>query len=202
MIEPLCFSQDHIEEIRAGQVAKKASRGDGQDGFGNHRLDHQIDQGIELVFVQLDDTAVALDKLVELVFVEIIGPFVGIGPAANDGELQHGIGQVGDGRGNVDRIEIEQGRDFVFGEEHITGMPVAMNNLTRPGVEAELANTDTRIVIEHGECFGGLAHFPVRKGRAVGANCFEMPADGGRIVEAADGRLLIRVAGQEAMKFG
>ena len=148
IVEPLRFSQDHIEEICAGQMPEETGRGDGQDRLGDHRFDHQIDQCIQFVLVQLDDTAIALDELGELVFVEIVGPFVRIRPASDDGELQHGVGQVGDSGGDPDRIEVEQCGDFSFGKEHIAGMPVAVNYLAGPGIEAQLADADARFVIE------------------------------------------------------
>jgi len=97
LIEPLCFSKNHIEEMRAGEVAEEAGCGDWQDRLGYHCFNHQVRQCIQLVFIQLDDTSIALDELGEFVFVEIVGPFVGIGPAADDGELQHCVGQVGYG---------------------------------------------------------------------------------------------------------
>jgi hypothetical protein len=51
---------------------------------------------------------VAGQELEQFVLVEIIGPVGGIGPAADYGELQHAVGKVDYGRGDPNRIEIEQ----------------------------------------------------------------------------------------------
>ena len=75
---------------------------------------------------------VAGQELKQLVLVEIIGPVGGIGAAAYDGELQHAVGQVDNGRSDTDRIEVEHYGHLVPGKEHIARMPVAVDDLLRP----------------------------------------------------------------------
>ena len=97
-------------------MTEKAGRGDRQDRLGDHRFNHQVGQSIQLVLIQLDDGPVALDEPGELFFVEIIGPVVRVGPAAYDGELQHCVSQISDGRSDAGGIEIEQSGYFISGK--------------------------------------------------------------------------------------
>ena len=79
---------------------------------------------------------VAAQELQEFVLVEIIGPVGGIRPAAYYRELQHAVGKIDLGRGDPDRIEVEHDGDFSVGKEHIARMPVAVDDLLGPGIEA------------------------------------------------------------------
>ncbi len=79
---------------------------------------------------------VAGQELQEFVLVEIVRPVCGVRPAAYYGELEHAVGKIDYGRGDPNRIEIEHDGDFAFGKEHIARMPVAVNDLLGPGIEA------------------------------------------------------------------
>ena len=79
---------------------------------------------------------VAGQELEEFVLVEIIGPVGGIRPAAYYGELQHAVGKIDYCRGDPDRIEVEHDGDLAVGKEHISRMPVAVDDLFGPGIEA------------------------------------------------------------------
>ena len=60
--EPLGLSQDHQEPVEAGVSAKEAGGGDRQDGLGDHRLDHQIDQAVTLALAEPDDFAISIEE--------------------------------------------------------------------------------------------------------------------------------------------
>ncbi len=173
--EPFCFSADHQQKIGAVEVAEEAGSGDWQNRLGDHRLDHQIDQGLQLIFIQEGRFSnrpffVAVKELQEFVLVEIIWPVGGIRPAADNGELQHAVGKIDYGGGDPDRIEIEHDGDLVFGKEHIARMPVAVDDLGRPGIEAQLVYPDARFVIENRQCLSGGLQFAAGLGRSVGAD--------------------------------
>jgi len=151
-------------------VSEEAGRRDGHYRFGDHRFNHQVGQCVQLVPVQFDYAAIALDELVEFVLVEIVGPVGGVRPAADDGELQHAVGKVGNGRGDPDGVEIEHCGDFAFGKEHISRMPVAVDYLPGPGVEVEAADADARFVVQRHERIGSGSHFHIGQGRVFGAD--------------------------------
>lgn len=75
---------------------------------------------------------VAGQELQEFILVEVIWPVGGIWPAAYYGELQHSVGKVDYGRGDPDGIEIEDDGDFFPRKEHISRMPVAVDDLFWP----------------------------------------------------------------------
>ena len=160
---------------------------------------------------------VAGQELEQLVLVEIIGPVGGIGPAADYGELQYAVGQVDYGRSDAYRIEIEHDRDLLPGKEHIARMPVAVDDLLRPRIEAEPVDADARFVVENCQVLGGFLYPRLRggdvipakagiaagPGRSVGADGPQVGADDGRVVEAGLERLeFVCEIGEVAVEFG
>jgi len=77
-----------------------------------------------------------------------------------------------------------------------------VNYLPGPRIEAELSDTDARIVVEFHEGLGCRAHFPAGKRRVVGAYRFEMPSNGRRIMVTVYRRPVVRVVGQQPVKPG
>lgn len=188
VIQPVGFALDHGQEIVAAEMAEEAGRRDGQDSLGDHGFYHQIEQAAQLAALQRGDFAVAIEEVNQFCLIEIVGPIGGIWAAAHDGELQHAVGQVGHGRCQLDRIEVEHGRDPASGKEHIARVPIAVHDLLGPGIEAEPVDANAGFVVKGQQGVGRQVHFLFGCRSLIAGHRFEMPAHGGGVVEAPFGR--------------
>lgn len=173
-------------------MAEEAGLGDGQDSFGNHRFNHQVQKSFLLIGLEVDYLSVSLEKLDELCLVKVFGPFGGVGTSADDRELQQTVGKVGNGRRDSDRVKVEDGGESALTEEHISRVPVAVDDLLGPGIETKLVDVRAGAIVKRHYCFAEPLEFFVDVGRAFGAEHFDVSSHAGGIVEGASQRRPLR----------
>ena len=132
LLHPAHFSLDHLQEGEAFEFAEGAGGGDGEDGFGDHGFDHEPGDDLEFGDGDNFDFVVAADESFEAGFVDVVGPGGGIVGAAEDGELECAVGDVNDARLEAGGVVVDDGDNFAVAEEHVAGVPVAVDDLRGP----------------------------------------------------------------------
>ena len=127
---------DHLEESVAVHASEKSGGGDGEDGFGDPGFDHEPRNDLNLGEGDGRELLVAADEAFEAGFVEVVGPVGGVVGAAEDGELEGAVGEVDDALLEAGGVVVDDGDDFALVEEDVSGMPVAVDDLGGPVVEA------------------------------------------------------------------
>ncbi len=132
---------------------------------------------------------IAAEETLEAGFIEIIGPFGDIVVAADDGELKRSVGDVDDTREEAGAVVVDDRDDAIVAEEHVAGMPVGVNDLLGPVVDAERLHFFGGFAVggeEEGEQLGDFAIFVGV--RNIGGNGAQAGLDcGGRVIAAAGG---------------
>ncbi len=77
----------------------------------------------------------------------MLGPLVQVVPATQDGKLQRPVGGVDHAGQHAGRIVIQDRHYALVVEEHVSGVPVAMNDLPRPAGDPGILGAVAGVVV-------------------------------------------------------